>query len=54
MSGAPKPKKEKKAPTPERVARLFAVKLSPFSKNDRKAILKSASAMLRLAAKLSG
>lgn len=43
----------KKPPSPERTSKLIATKLSTFTKNERKAIMKSALGMLRLAEKLN-
>lgn len=43
----------KKPPSPDRVAKLLATKLSGFSKEQRKGIVKSAMGMLRLAEKLN-
>lgn len=50
---AEKVKKAPSSPTPERTARLFATKLSKFTKSQRKEIVKQANAMLRLAEKLN-
>ena len=43
----------KKPPSPDRVSKLVATKLSVFTKAERKAIMKSALGMLRLAEKLN-
>ena len=45
--GSPKP------PNVEKAARKLAVALSPFTKDERKLVVRTALAMLKLAAKLS-